>query len=271
MKVIIHANQIEWQGRYAKHVITGLQRHGIRATVTNSPTRQPCDVAILMGPNAWHRVEQARSGPYIMFNRRFVGDDASVHTNCAVGWNGFNGRGTFCVDEVDPNRLKRYLTEEEILPWHKGTNTIYCEQSNVGRTKKFNSLQQYYNFINRNVKNPIFREKPIGEENISQAGVRKGLMKHDPKVVINLNSTISLDCLTSGIPVISLDEGDPVYPITSHNLRIIDYPDNRLEFFQYLAHCQWTEDEIKSGEFWDHIYPIRGPQLNEWTNNAKTT
>ncbi len=263
MKIVIHANQIEWQGRYARHAITGLKRHGIHASVTNSPSRQPCDIAILMGPNAWERVERANT-PYIMFNRRFVGDDQSVHTNCAIGWNGFNGRGTFCVDQVDPIRLQKYMPEEKLLPWRKpGNNLILCEQSNVGRATdpKFKTLQTYYNHVRQHAKLPvIFRKKPVGEENISFNKVTLELIKANPKALVNLNSTISLDAMMVGIPVISLDAGDPVYPITTHDFSSIMYPD-RLPWFQHLAMCQWTEDEIRSGEFWDSLYPKRGPRL----------
>ena len=269
MKIIIHANQIEWQRRYARHAIEGLKRHGINATVTRATTRQPCDVAILMGPNAWRGVE--RSGkPYLMFNRKFVGNAPKVvHENCAVSWNGFNGRGTFCVNEVDPARLKRYMSEEELLPWRKhGKNFILCEQSNVGRANdpKFKTLQGYYNFIKKGATLPVvFRKKPIGEDNISFNKVTDDLIKLDPKALVNLNSTISVDALTVGIPVISFDVGDPAYPITTHTLGAVTYSE-RLPFFQYLAHCQWTEDEIKSGECWKHIYPVQGKKLHEWTD-----
>lgn len=263
MKIAIHANQIEWQQRYARHTVEGLRRHGIRTFVTSSTTRQLCDIAILMGPNAWQNIERVGK-PYLMFNRKFVGNDPRVvHENCAIGWNGFNGYGTFCVDEVDPSRLKNYITEEEFLPWHKGKNIIYCEQSNVGRAEEFKTLQQYYNYVKKYAGNVVFRRKPIGEENISYEGVKNSLLKQNPKVLVNLNSTLSLDCLIAGIPVISLDKGDPVYAITGHDInQEPNYPD-RLPLFQYLAHCQWTESEIKSGKFWDHIYPKRGIKLHE--------
>jgi len=269
LKVVIHANKIEWQQRYTRHVVSGLTQHGIQVRVTSSQQRQPCDLAILMGPNAWQRIEN--NGTFLMLNRKFVGNDPKVvHENCAISWNGFNGYGTFCVDEVDPSRLERYMKADEILPWRDGENTIFCEQSNVGRSTTHRSLERYYNHVKTNTNGKvIFRSKPIGEENISYEGVTNSLQKQNPKVVVNLNSTISLDALSFGIPVISLDKGDPAYAITGHTLNEIVKPDNRLEFFQHLAHCQWTEDEIKSGEFWEHIYPMRGPKLHEWTNGSK--
>lgn len=273
-KVIIHANNLEWQRRYTRHVIQGLKRHGIKAAVTNDPKRQPCDIAILMGPNAWQRVERA-PGQYLMLNRKLVGNGPQVvHENCAISWNGFNGYGTFCVDEVDPKRLERYMKENEFEDWKRnGKAIVYGEQSNVGRSTNYRTLAQYYKFVERNAKKlggtARRKRKPIGEDKISFKSVRKSLLNLDPHVYVNLNSTISLECLSVGIPVISLDKGDPAYPITSHDMNI-HYPDNRLEFYQYLAHCQWTENEIKSGEFWDHIYPISGPKLYEWRGNGST-
>ena len=269
MKVVIHANGIEWQRRYTRHAVAGLKRHGIRATITNSPTQQKCDLSILMGPNAWQRIEKTNQ-PYLMFNRKFVGNAPQVvHENCAISWNGFNGYGTFCVNEIDPTRLGKYLTEEEILPWKgEGLNTIYCEQSNVGRSTTFSNLQRYYHHVKENARGGVvFRNKPVGENNISHTGVVSSLLEHSPKVVANLNSTISLDALVAGIPVVSLDRGDPAFAITGHTLdeNPVKSP-NRLEFFQYLAHCQWHETEIQSGEFWDNVYPIQGNQLHEWTS-----
>ena len=267
MKIVIHANQIEWQKRYARHAREGLKRHGIKATVTNSTMRQPCDIAILMGPNAWQHIERANK-PFIMFNRKFVGNDPQVvHENCAISWDGFNGRGTFCVDSVKPERLEKYLTKEEFLPWQRdGQHFLLCEQSNVGRCTKYRTLNEYYKYVKSNAQYPVkFRPKPTSEDKISYESVSAGLK--GAKATVVLNSTISIDSIIAGIPVISLDVGDVVDPITSHILNEFVYPE-RLPLFQYLAHCQWTEDEIKSGKFWEHIYPKRGIKLHEWRNNA---
>lgn len=264
MKIVIHASpHIEWQGRYAKHAQEGLSRHGIQATITSSSTRQPCDLAIIMGPNAWRQIERS-SRPYIMFNRKFLGNDPKiVHQNCAISWNGFNGDGTFCVDAVDPKRIEKYINpEKDIRSWNKdGKYLLLCEQSNTGRSRTYRTINQYYDYVKKHATLPIkFRKKPVGEEAIDANRVQQELI--GAKAIVHLNSTISIDAMMAGIPVISLDVGDPLYAITGHTLDDIRYPD-RLPLFQYLAHCQWDETEIATGKFWEHIYPMRGPKLCE--------
>lgn len=267
VKVVIHAHpSIEWQMRYAKYAVEGLKRHNVDVSVTHEQKRQPCDVAILMGPNLWIPVERTGQ-PYLMFNRKFVGNDPKVvHENCAIGWDGFNGNGTFCVDEVNPSRLLKYLNpDKEFEEWQKGgKNIILCDQSNIGRSTKFATLQQFFNYVqNTSDDKVIFRKKPSGEHNISYERFKQEV--RGAKAAVVLNSTVSLEFLTAGIPVISLDDGDAAYPITSHKLSELVYP-NRLPFFQYLAHCQWHYTEIQNGEFWTHVYPKRGIKLNEWKN-----
>jgi hypothetical protein len=141
------------------------------------------------------------------------------------------------------------------------------EQSNVGRSTKYKNLNRFYDTVRNSYQGKVqLRKKPVGEQNIKPRRVRAGLIK--AKAVANLNSTISIEALVAGIPVVSFDDQDPAYAITGRDLNDLYYPENRLEFFQYLAHCQWSEQEISSGEFWEHIWPINGPQLNKWNTDG---
>ena len=264
MKIVIHASRIEWQTRWAKYVATGLRKHGHQVTITPANRPVPCDMAVLMGPNAYQTIERS-STPFLMFNRKLVGNDPTVvHEYCTVSWNGFNGNGIFCVRDVDPARLESVLKVEEIEDWKtEGNHLLLIEQSNIGRSKVFSSLDQYYQTVRKTASSPVvFRKKPIGEKNIKPTAVRAGLV--GAKAVVNLNSTISVEALIAGVPVVSLDAGDPTFAITSHNINEITYPD-RLPLLQYLAHCQWHYTEVESGSFWEHIYPIQGKKLHEWT------
>lgn len=267
MKITIHASRIEWQNRWARYTATGLRKHGHDVTITPSTVPVRCDMAVLMGPNAYQAVERSKA-PYIMFNRKLVGSDpTTVHEYCTVSWNGFNGDGIFCVGDVDPTRLDSLLKVDEIEDWKRdGTHLLLIEQSNVGRSKRFRNLNKYYQTVKKTANSPVvFRKKPIGETNIKPAAVRNGLVKS--KAIVNLNSTISIEALVAGVPVVSLDIGDPSYAITSHDVNVITYPE-RLPFLQYLAHCQWHYTEVESGKFWEHIYPIHGKKLHEWNGNG---
>ena len=275
LDVVIHASRyIDWQGRYARFVFQGLERHGLKPRIAWNTTAQQCDVAVIMGPNHYEHVE--RSGiPYIMLNRKFVGNrPETVHDTVAISWDGFNGRGTFCVDEVDPKRLERYINPEtEIEPWRdNATPYLLCQQSNIGRAEDIRDMDQFYRWARASSPQQIlWRPKPLGEHAIKPEAVRQQLIQAG--AIVHLNSTISIEALMAGVPVFSFDYGDPSWPITCHDFQtpvkeFIAREDRRLELFQYMAHCQWSEQEIASGEFWAQIYPKRGPKLYEWSGNG---
>ena len=69
-----------------------------------------------------------------------------------------------------------------------------------------------------------------------------------------LNSTVSVDLLYYGVPVVSWDKGDPCYVGTI---------ENREKLFHHLAHCQWTYDEIENGDWWEQLKTNDGPRLHE--------
>lgn len=272
MQIVIHAApQISWQTRLAPIIQRGLKKHNIKVDITSSPTRKPKeDIAIILGPNYWKRIESDKK-PFIMMNRKFLGfHERDVHDNVCISWDGFNGRGTFCVDEIDPNRIWRYIDQEDFEDW-KGPGTYYLmfKQTDKGRNKKYPSINEWYVHVKRNIKPLKIRPKE-NPENTSMKNFRRSFKKslEDIKAGIVLNSTVSTEVLLAGVPVISMDEGDPCYAINSHNLNEIKYPD-RKPFMDYLAHCQWHYDEIENGDFWARIYPKRGTRLCEWNDENK--
>ena len=276
MKITIHAApNIPWQKRLAPIVQEGLHKHNIKANISNSPTRLAnTDIAIILGPNFWKNIEMVNK-PYIMMNRKFLGfGERDVHDNVAISWDGFNGRGKFCVDEIDPDRILRYVKEEDIhtpvMP--AGEYYLLCEQADVGRCKRFSNLNQFYSFATKEIPPQQLKiRKKINPESMDMTTFRKAFLKRleNVKAALVLNSTVSVEITLAGIPVLSFDEGDPVYAISSRSINDIKTPYTRI-FLNYLAHCQWHYSEIESGKFWDHIYPKRGPRLCEWkdeTNN----
>jgi hypothetical protein len=216
-----------------------------------------------MGPNAWRGVEPG--GSYLMINRKLIGIRPEIaHDVVAIGWDGFNGRGTFCVDETKFSRIETFLNPDtDIRPWNKlGRHLVLCEQSNIGRATNFKNLEEYYQYVMQRAPSEVkFRKKPIGEDAISFDRLVADLA--DARAIISLNSTVSIDAMCAGYSAITLDIGDPTYPITSHNLDRVFYP-NRLPLFEYMAHCQYHYTEIENGDFWSQLYPKRGPKLHEF-------
>ncbi len=264
MKVAIHANAgIQWHRRYAEYLKSGFARHGIDASVTRSAGRERgTDLAVLCGPNYWKQVERA-DGPYLMVNRVLVSKNPRhVNDVVAISWDGLNGRGTFCVDDIDSARLERFIApSKDVAGWRKdGNYLLLCGQADVGRCGRYGSTSEWYNYItSTSNEQVVFRPHPNNERNIP---LRTHL--HTARAAAVLNSTVAVDALLAGVPVLSFDEGNPAHAVAGHALAETVYPE-RLPFLAYLASCQYFYEEIVSGKFWEQLNPKRGPRLCEYT------
>jgi len=263
MKIAIHANPgVKWQRRYADLFVRGFAKHGLSAEVTQSSGRErDCDVAVLFGPNYWKQVERANQ-PYLMVNRVLVSRNARhVHDVVAISWDGFNGRGTFCVDGADAGRLHKFINPSaDVAGWRKeGEYLLLCGQADVGRCGRYGSTQEWYKYVeNTTNEQVLFRPHPN-----NGARVPLATHLHLARAAAVLNSTVAIDALLAGVPVLSFDEGNPAHAIAGHTMADTQYPD-RLKFLAYLAHCQYFCDEIENGYFWERLNPKRGKRLCEY-------
>jgi hypothetical protein len=165
MKVAIHANPgVQWQRRFAEFFKTGFAKHGIAASVTQSAGRERgTDVAVLFGPNYWKQVE--RSGePYLIVNRVLVSrNPRHVHDVVAISWDGLNGRGTFCVDDIDETRLEQFISpSKDVAGWRKqGDYLLLCGQADIGRCGRYGSVAEWYRLVENTANEPVvFRAHP---------------------------------------------------------------------------------------------------------------
>jgi hypothetical protein len=251
MKVVVHHQVgIKWHKRYLEYFTEGFRKHGIRVTASSNPNTEPCDVAVLFGPNYWKNIERTHP-QYLMVNRKFIGDVNDVVT---IGWNGLNGRGVFCVDEVNPKRLRRHIFD--IDPWREPVNghTLLLGQFDVGRCGKYTTLEEWYRYVRSSTGDSIaFRAWPGGRSlSLDCVGAR---------MAVTLNSTVAIETVLLGIPTVTCDEGSPAWPICAHHLGHVKRSDNRLQWLEYLSNCQWEYHQIKNGDFWRQLWPIKGPRL----------
>jgi hypothetical protein len=250
MKVVIHCKKLGWHQRYLEFFRQGFKKHGIAIEATDRETTVPCDVAVLFGPNYWKQIERTHP-QYLMVNRKFLGD---VNDNVALSWNGFNGRGQFCVDDVNATRLRRHSFDLE--PWRKDKTgvSVLCGQFDLGRCGRYQSIQQWYKDVQLTLNTTIFFRKWPGDRPLVRDCA-------NAESAITLNSTVAIETVLLGIPTIACDEGNPAWPICAHHIGHIRRSDNRLAWLEYLANCQWHHMQIANGDFWRQLWPPRGPRL----------
>jgi len=248
MDIAIHAKVSPWQIKVAPLFKEGLAKHGIEAKITSS-SKRISDVAIILGPNYFKEIE-SDGLPYLMGNRKFVGFGDHVHNTLAISWDGFNGRGTFCVDEVDESRLEKFIDINRMRPKQKGNYSLLCEQSDVGRCAEYENINQWYVHV-KNTVNPLKIRRKKNPERVNFKIWEQSFLSelNDVKEAHVLNSTVSIDLLYYGIPVISHDRGDPCFGGDI---------DNREKLFHYLANCQWDYSEIANGDWWDKLKEKKG-------------
>lgn len=82
-------------------------------------------------------------------------------------------------------------------------------------------------------------------------------------VLVTHSSNAALDAILAGVPAIVLGPGI-ARPVAAHRIADIDRPfwpseQTRRQWFADLAYCQWTLNEMASGEMWNTIRPQLDP------------
>ena len=80
-------------------------------------------------------------------------------------------------------------------------------------------------------------------------------------ICVSYTSGSCIDAVLAGVPVISVDEGNLAYPISSHRISDILNPqlasiDEVNNWLSALANSQWSDEEMLTGKVWSHIIDI---------------
>lgn len=96
----------------------------------------------------------------------------------------------------------------------------------------------------------------------------------DAGICVSYTSGSSIDAILHGVPVIAMDEGNLVYPISSHRIDEISNPKlvSKTQIDDWLlslANSQWEETEMREGTVWKKIEPLALERLNEKNKNSQ--
>lgn len=197
----------------------------------------------------------------LVFERAYLGD--RFHWT-SVAWNGLNGRADFCLDEslITPERFKKNF---EMKPWNKdGKNIIIMGQLRGDMSLDGRDLTQFYNDLAKDLwqahrKHVWFKPHPQGIGNgrnfeptipVWPDNLESALA--DAYLVVTFNSNSGVDAVVNGVPAISFDIASMAYAVTGHGIHDRLFP-CRENWAHRLAHCQWSPDEINSGDYWERL------------------
>lgn len=231
------------------------------------------EVAVVMGvykknvPASFKRgnviARQKESGGRVLvLETGYINRGAGPQNHYALGWDGLNGRADFRNAGSPPDRAEKLGIE--LKERRYGSEVILCGQVPWDASVDFSDHQSWLRqsagaLLDWGYK-VVFRPHPLAVlPNIPGCSYSVGgaLVNalHDAHCVVTFNSNSGVEAAIDGVPVIAVDQGAMVWPIANHSLMAVQQPmlPNRQQWLNDIAYAQWTPDEMRSGEAWNHI------------------
>lgn len=259
-ELTIYAASATHQAQHAQALAAGLEVHGIKTLRTTYGAPSKTKHVACWGWRVGRHLRHAGHEVLVM-ERGYLGDRFAW---TSLGWNGLNGRAVFYPKD-DPQRFESHF---RMAPWKDGGKyalligqvpgdaslagmnlSRWYEDAATQATKVYGlpvRFRQHPMAAKRNIRQRVMGAEPInGTLDNSMAGAA---------VCVTYNSNTAVDAVIAGVPTVACDKGTMAAPVCASKIGEIRKPD-RDQWAHRLAWCQWTMDEIKSGEAWEAVRP----------------
>ena len=241
--------------------------------------------------NIHHNVRTSikeQAGAFICIETPLLGRQVvKQNTHFRVGINGFLNKDAIWGEDIDypDDRLKKLGIEYRGWKRNKGSKIVIALQLSGDASLRNNDINSWCvdtinilrSYTDRHIEvrtHPAMSDKGWGNhenlfreilfnniKNISFVNGRDVPWERqilDAYCVVAYTSGLSIDAVVNGIPVIACDEGNFVWNVGEQKLRNIEKLDLASEeevqqWLQNLAYCQWTTEEMETGECWSHL------------------
>lgn len=239
----------------------GLARHGLRTIIEPFRSKVRTKRVACWG---WRKGLALRQSGHdvLVMERAYLGD--RFHYT-ALGWNGLNGRADFRNENVPSDRWER-LFRPLMQPWKDGGEYVLLmgqvrgDMSLAGQDLGIWYAETAAKCAKAYGLPVMFRPHPVSvKRNDAKcprgASLINGTLEDalaGAAVVVTYNSNSATDAVMAGVPTVTCDPGAMAWAVTGHSIGEIAKPD-REDWGRRLAYCQWSPEEIQSGEAWAHI------------------
>ncbi len=264
MRVVIHINpamdhHVTWGIAFAE----GQRVHGINASIESNYDPIDCDLAVFWGhgekQKAIGRIQREQGLHYLVMERGYFADR---YKYASLGYDGLNGRADFCNTNSPPDRWEPHKHLMKL--WNPGKDYVLLIGQHPGDSSCSHvNIQQWY--VESIMKARaiqdlpvVFRHHPEYETPSIPCGVDvvNGNLQNclnKAACVITFSSTVGIDALLAGIPVVAIDPISMAWPLAGHSVKEVPSMPDRQQWTYDLAYTQWTEKEIRSGAAWAHL------------------
>jgi len=224
----------------------GLARHGIFSTTSNSSSFS--DLVVQWGHRNIPRSDACNN--YLIIEHGYYNN--RLWGTYSIGFNGLNGEANFVNQESDGNR---WAEEDMIKPWITRDNGYVLV---IGQTPEDATLfsktldpvdidlwvqetKQQYEAMGHDVRIRFHPNVVPPERTLQQEF-------DEAKLVVTCSSNTGVEAVMAGIPTVATYPTSMVYKLCKHTTT----PD-REQWCKNLSYCQWTEEEIRRGDAWEHL------------------
>ncbi len=261
----------------AEAFIQGLARHGITGEIVprKGVRVNDCDVVVMISIKCFkiYRTVKRLDIPVIMMDQGYTRSSSTTTVlpweYCKISFGDYQPTKGLMDINRPGDRLDRLGIE--VQPWREkdaSGHILIC-----GSSSKYNRFygldyptlwaKMVVDKIRRFTDRPIvYRPKPSWKDSQEikgtiWSGANEGITQalKGAHAMVTHGSSACFDAAIMGIPSIILGDG-VAKPISSTRIDDIKKPKlsgDRLQWLANLAYCQWTLDEIRSGEAWLHL------------------
>lgn len=181
---------------------------------------------------------------------------------CSLALDGFNGRGKFAPARDSGERWNRHFGHL-LKPWKteggkralligKGANDVSLHGADfiawaAEQTQQLLAAGYSVRFRGH-------PDRPIPCP--SGAELSTGSLADDlewASVAVSFNSSTDIEAILAGVPSIITDIGSLAYPLASRSVHDPIVTPDRTEWCHQMAWRQWTLEELRNGDAWDHM------------------
>jgi hypothetical protein len=257
--IYLNDNSQPWALQWAEAMDSGLRAHGETVERRQIDDLVDSDLAIIWGHGKPGVIAHQRAieSHYLVMERGYIGDRMKF---TSLGFDGLNGRAAFGHGGNPSDRWEKHGFKMQ--PWKRGGDYVLI----MGQVPGDQSIQHIdiravlsaaASEASDATGLPVYyRPHPLAHESWIPAPALYGTLADaiaGAERVITINSNSGVDSVLAGVSTVTLDRGSMAWDVTSHNVsEPLCYTD-RDQWAYDLAYCQWTEDEIQSGEAWEHV------------------
>ncbi len=274
MKIHVYRRNLK-SGAISPHIVAaieGFKRHGLNPVLKMPGAPEKCDLAVMW---AFKKKAERDSGRRsLIIERGYVGDRFGMWTSC--GFDGLNGRADFRNanspkwrwDALCEIEGKHHLGGKLMQPWrtrgHEGDYVLIMGQVEGDASIANVRINDWYRTVALRLRHAglraAFRAHPLSSNipvipglNAMSRDVKLDEAIRNAKWVVTYNSNSGVDAMLAGVPVVAVDEGSMVYGLAGKNPFIPPPMLDRTQWARDIAFAQWTLEEIRTGQMWDHL------------------